>query len=159
MIEIYTDGSYSRKLNKGAYAVACFRGSDSTPVLSRTGVERFSSSNKCEMLGLICALDICLKARFEKEFKIWCDSQYCVKMYNSWMDLWRNRGWKKSKGRSVKNIDLVKKIYELRKSIREKELSVKVKWVKGHNGDERNEYVDNLASEVTYGVARLSRKS
>lgn len=160
MIEIYTDGSYSRKKNKGAYAVACFLEGESTPVLVRTGVDRFSSSNKCEMLGLVNALKIILEAKIEREFIIHCDSQYCVKMFNSWINRWKGRGWKKSNKRPVLNLDLVKMIDNLKTKIKESGgYCVKVVWVKGHNGDERNELVDKLAKDLVYGTPRLSEGS
>jgi ribonuclease HI len=58
----------------------------------------------------------------------------------NWLRHWERELWPER----IKNQDLLKEILsEYRKFPRE---SIHVYHVKGHNGDERNEYVDSLAS-------------
>ena len=61
-----------------------------------------------------------------------------------WLYGWQKKGWKKSDGKAVLNVDLWEKILSM--------LSVhKVKfiWVEGHNGNEKNELCDKLAVEMS----------
>lgn len=53
---------------------------------------------------------------------------------------WIKKGWKRSDGKPVKNVDLWKLLIEA--SGRH---TVDWQWVKGHSGDEGNERADELA--------------
>ena len=63
-----------------------------------------------------------------------------------WSKNWERNGWKTSKGEPVKNKDLwIHMLYLLRKID-----FVDIKWVKAHNGNEKNEIVDTQAREYAY---------
>lgn len=70
---------------------------------------------------------------------IYSDSAYCVNIINDWMFSWERNGWKRPKNQKVKNLEIIKQIYELRNL-------AEIKKVKGHSGDKWNEYVDALAT-------------
>jgi ribonuclease HI len=61
-------------------------------------------------------------------------------MATKWMKGWKSRGWKK-KGGAIKNLDLVKRLDALQSQH-------KVTWthIRGHSGEEGNEYVDALCN-------------
>jgi len=99
-----------------------------------------ATSNRAEMLGAIQALEY---IKWGSEFKIYSDSEYLVKGFNERMDKWASNGWKTGSGRDVSNKDLWNRLVVL--SLIHKILFI---WVKGHNGDENNEIVDNLAKKV-----------
>jgi len=67
------------------------------------------------------------------------DSQYLVKGMNEWVKSWRARGWRR-KGGEIENLSMWKELVALTE-----EMSLKWKWVRGHSGHAKNEYVDFLA--------------
>ena len=48
-----------------------------------------------------------------KSVEIYTDSDYSLKTYTIYAPKWETRGWKKSDGKPVKNLELVKRGYEL----------------------------------------------
>jgi ribonuclease HI len=67
------------------------------------------------------------------------DSQYLVKGMNEWVAGWRARGWRR-KGGEIENLILWKELVAVAR-----EFSITWKWVRGHSGHPKNEYVDDLA--------------
>lgn len=67
------------------------------------------------------------------------DSRYLVEGTSSWMPKWKRRGWRR-KGGPVENLELWQ---ELDRTAARHEIDWR--WVRGHAGDPRNEYVDFLA--------------
>lgn len=105
-------------------------------------------------MELMAILHILQKLDKEKNFDyhnftptsiIYSDSAYCVNIINNWMFSWERNGWKRPKNQEIKNLDIIKQIYNLR------ELA-QVEKVKGHAGIKWNEYVDALAT----GKKRIS---
>ena len=77
---------------------------------------------------------------------VYTDSNYVKMGLLEWSKNWERNGWKTSKGDPVKNKDLwVHMLYLLRKIE-----FVDIKWVKAHNGNEKNEIVDTQAREYAY---------
>lgn len=72
---------------------------------------------------------------------IFSDSQYCIKSITIWAKGWRAKGWKK-KGEDIKNLDLIKPMYELHEEIKE---NVELLHVNGHVGVEGNELADRMS--------------
>ena len=78
---------------------------------------------------------------------LYSDSKYLVDAFNQkWIYGWMKKGWKKSDGKSVKNIDLWK---ELLQAMQPHE--VVFHWVKGHDGHVMNERCDYLATTAADG--------
>ena len=67
------------------------------------------------------------------------DSQYLVKGMSEWVDGWRARGWRR-KGGKIENLELWQELVETAAAF-----SMDWKWVRGHAGHPKNEYVDELA--------------
>ena len=80
--------------------------------------------------------------------EIYADSSYVLKGITEWIENWIKKDFK-----NVKNVELWKKLYNLKEQI-EKLPSVKLSFnkVKGHNGDKYNEMVDKLASNAAMEV-------
>ncbi|MGJ9404067.1 RNase H family protein [Arthrobacter sp. KK5.5] len=68
---------------------------------------------------------------------ILCDSQYVINCVTKWMPGWKRKGWKKSDGKPVLNVDLLKQIDDV---IKGRDYSFE--WVRGHAGHELNEAAD-----------------
>ena len=69
------------------------------------------------------------------------DSQYVLKGLSEWRAGWERKGFKNSKGETVANLALWKKLYEVADARR-----VTTRWVRGHAGDPYNERADQLAN-------------
>ena len=96
-----------------------------------------------EMMAIIKGLEA-LKNHYSADFVIhtvYSDSAYCMNCVNNgWWKTWTNNGWKTSTKEPVKNKELWQKLIPSFENP-----NIVFKKVKGHNGDEWNEYVDKLA--------------
>ena len=80
--------------------------------------------------------------------EIYADSSYVLKGITEWIENWIKKDFK-----NVKNIELWKTLYNLKKQTEELP-SIKLLFnkVKGHNGNKYNEMVDKLASNAAMEV-------
>lgn len=128
-IEIWTDGGCWPNPGKGAWAFAINKDE------FKNGFEENTTNNRMEMTAIIQAL-VYAKHEFPMSYAVVIsDSKYCVNGFNIWMVNWAKRKWSKQGG--IKNIDLWKQLFELRDN-------AEMKWVKGHSGNDMNEFVDSL---------------
>lgn len=84
-----------------------------------------STNNRLEMLAIISAVNFTPKG---SDLTIYTDSQYCITSFTNCK-------------KPQKNLDLIRLYHNCAAKLN----SIKFIWVKGHNGNEYNEYVDNLA--------------
>ena len=138
-IVIYTDGACSGNPGAGGYAAVLeYNGYKKTV----KGGEANTTNNRMELTAAIKALEALNEPC---EVTVYSDSKYLIDAINKgWLYGWQKKGWKKSDGKAVLNVDLWEKILSM--------LSVhKVKfiWVEGHNGNEKNELCDKLAVEMS----------
>ena len=100
-----------------------------------------TTNNEMELMAILKVLKH-IKEKNQISFLrpiIYSDSAYCVNLINEWMYSWERNGWKRPKNQEVKNLDIIKQIFEL-KNLAE------IKKVPGHSGIEWNEYCDKLAT-------------
>ena len=76
------------------------------------------------------------------------DSRYVVDALSKWIHGWRRKGWKTATGEPVLNRDLIEAL-----DARGRELKVRYRWVRGHDGHAVNEIVDALAQSAARGTA------
>lgn len=76
----------------------------------------------------------------DEDLRVLCDSQYVINSLTKWMPGWKRKGWKKSDGKPVLNVDLLK---ELDQALAGR--TVQFEWVKGHSGHDLNEAADQRA--------------
>ena len=69
------------------------------------------------------------------------DSTYVRNGIVAWIADWKTKGWRNSSGKTVKNVELWKKLDSL-----VSQLPIEWQWVKGHAGDPGNERADELAN-------------
>ena len=67
------------------------------------------------------------------------DSQYLVKGMTEWLPNWRSRGWRR-KGGQIENLEMWRELDSVSSVF-----SIDWRWVRGHSGHPKNEYVDALA--------------
>lgn len=103
---------------------------------------KYETNNSMELTAILYALNHIEveEASFTKPI-IYSDSAYCVNLINDWMYSWERNGWKRPKNQEVKNLNLIKQIFELANL-------AEIRKVKGHSDNKWNEYADKLATGV-----------
>lgn len=142
---LFTDGACSGNPGPGGYGI----------VLRYNGNEReisegfrLTTNNRMELLAAITGLEA-LKEPCEVE--LYSDSKYLTDAVNKgWLSSWQARGWKKADKSPVLNVDLWQRLLPLLEKH-----SVKLIWLKGHDGHPENERCDFLA-RTAYSSGSLS---
>jgi ribonuclease HI len=78
--------------------------------------------------------------------EIHSESEFWINVLTKWAPAWEANGWTKKTG-LIKNLDLVKKLYELYTTH-----DVALVWVRGHVGTELNEMADEWANKAREGA-------
>ena len=137
IIEVYTDGGCEPNPGTGGWAFAINK-----MEYKKNRVEN-TTNNRMELTAVLESIYY-VKEKYPRfPILIYSDSQYCVKGFNEWMHNWQKKGWNKKGG--LKNKDIWKNLFDVR-------ADVTMQWVKGHNGNEMNEFVDGLCNEAIYSV-------
>ena len=105
-----------------------------------SGAEAATTNNRMELMAAIGGL-CALKRRCA--VKLYTDSKYVLQGLTEWLPLWKARGWLTAAREPVKNKDLWERL-ELCAAAQD----IEWHWVKGHSGDQGNEYVDALANRA-----------
>ncbi len=137
----WTDGSASPNPGPGGFAVIeeISAGVGNPVVL---GKEKNTTNIRMEGLAMIAAI----KYAGEEGCEIHSDSEFWINVLTKWASQWQADGWKKKTG-PIKNLDVVKELYELYCSH-----NVKLVWVRGHVGTELNEMADEWANKAREGA-------
>lgn len=134
-VDIYTDGAC--KGNPGAGGFCCilkYKGKEKLV----SGGEANTTNNRMELRAVISGLEI---LREPCEVTVYSDSKYVVDaMKLGWARGWKEKGWKKSDGKTALNTDLWERLLSLSEMHR-----LRFVWVKGHDGHEYNERCDREA--------------
>ena len=132
---IYTDGACRGNPGPGGWGVLIKYREYSKEMY---GGDASTTNNKME---LTAAIEARKEIKEPCEIILYTDSKYVLKGIEEWIHNWKKRGWKGSNRKPVKNIELWKKLDELRDKH-----TIKWNWVKGHSGDPGNETADMLAN-------------
>lgn len=146
-VELYTDGAArGNPEGPGGYGFV-LRFTDSRGNLhEKEGSKGYkkTTNNRMELMAAIAGLEELVKPC---KVKLYSDSQYLVKAFNEgWIYGWIRKGWKRSGNDPVKNIDLWKRLLEVKEPH-----EVTFVWVKGHADNELNERCDRLATGAADG--------
>jgi ribonuclease HI len=137
MIKAYTDGGCHLGKNLGYGAVIICNGMV-TEYSDNDAFGGVPTAPRAELLGVLLALR---NISSTESIEIVTDSQLTINIVNSWMHYWERNGWRKKGNSEIKNLDIIKQIFELKKG-----LQLRLSWVKGHSGNKWNERADELAS-------------
>lgn len=132
---LWTDGSASPNPGPGGYAVI----EKGKPVA--LGAEKDSTNIRMEGLAMIAAI----KYAAGEPCEIHSDSEFWINVVTKWAPGWARNGWKKKSG-EIKNLDIVKELYQLYL-----DNPVELIWVRGHVGMELNELADEWANRARKG--------
>jgi ribonuclease HI len=134
-VEIFTDGACRGNPGPGGWGVLLrYNGTEK----ELWGGEKETTNNRMELLAAIKGLEALKKAM---KVELTTDSQYVRLGITTWIHNWKQKGWKTSNRKPVKNRDLWEHLDELTSG-----RDVEWHWVKGHSGHRENELVDDLAN-------------
>ncbi|MEU3306504.1 ribonuclease HI [Nocardiopsis sp. NPDC055551] len=133
-VVIYTDGACSGNPGPGGWGVWLRYGEHERELY---GGEAQTTNNRMELMAAIQALESLTRP---VPAIVHTDSSYVRNGITSWVHGWKKRGWTTASKKPVKNVDLWRRLDEL--AARHE---VEWRWVRGHSGDEGNEYADELA--------------
>lgn len=137
--EFYTDGGCSPNPGLGAWAYV-EKLSCGGVGYSCSGHERNTTNNRMEYTAAIKVLEKVLEESGRSKVRIYTDSELLVMTCSVWMYSWKRKGWVRGRG-EIKNLDLVKRLYELCSMH-----TVKFVHVRGHSGVRFNELADELCT-------------
>jgi ribonuclease HI len=132
---VYTDGACIGNPGPGGWGWA--HGTDHYA----SGAAAKTTNQRMELTAVLEAL-----RAIPGPVEIVSDSTYVVNCFRDrWWQGWRRRGWKNSKGEPVANRDIWEPLVTEVVDVRGGE-AVVFRWVKGHAGEQMNEFVDLLAT-------------
>ena len=139
-INIFTDGAYSPKTEKGGWAVYC-----PELRLRMCGAVKDTTNNRMEITAVIEALAL---LKEPCEVTLYSDSQYvCNALTKGWAKKWQANNWMRNKTDPALNPDLWERLLALYDKH-----NVTIVWVKGHAGHPENERCDALAVAAGAGA-------
>jgi ribonuclease HI len=142
-IRIYTDGACRGNPGPGGWgALLVARGREK----ELWGGELLTTNNRMELTAAIRGIEA-LKRRCKID--LFTDSQYVRNGIREWLVQWKQRGWKTTDKKPVKNQDLWERLDELVTGH-----DIEWHWVRGHSGHDGNERADALANR---GIDELIR--
>ncbi len=100
------------------------------------GSESGTTHNRMELTAVLELL----RSYPTEALLIQADSTYVINVFTKWLEQWRKQNMRRSKGKCIKNLDLIEQIDKLRTG-----RTVNWEWVKGHSGHPLNEEADRLA--------------
>lgn len=164
MIEFYIDGSCcgnGKEKNRGGFGVVAFAPDQTCETGFRVDYlynERAenTTNNRMEISALLDALWVATNLYEEYKCIIFCDSAYCVNMFNDWIRKWASNNWKRSKNQPIENLDLVQKLYPY--AIKEFPNFSVVK-VAGHCNILGNEIADALATDNKAKLEKIFKEN
>ena len=139
-VEIWTDGASKGNPGPGGWgAWMKYKGH----VLELCGGALSTTNNQMELTAPTEAL-----CRLKEPCKVTLhtDSKYVQQGMTAWIYGWIKKGWKRGKNEPVKNVDLWKRLLEVKSRHQ-----VTFHWVKGHDGHPQNERCDQLATTAADG--------
>jgi len=146
IIKLYTDGACSGNPGIGGWSCVNYDAKNNTIWDAYTGQDDWdkpeTTNNRMELKGLIQALKLATTKYKDCDVLIYCDSSYVVNTFNEWIRTWARNNWINSSKEQVKNLDLMKQIYDY--AIVEFP-NYGVYKVAGHNNEIGNELADAYA--------------
>ena len=137
----YTDGACSGNPGPGGWGVI-LQAKDGLVLIKERelfGGEKDTTNNRMELIAAISCLESLEKPT---TLTLFTDSNYVKGGITEWMKTWKKNEWKTAGKKSVKNVDLWKRLDKA-----SQRHNVTWKWVKGHSGQAENERADELARQ------------
>jgi ribonuclease HI len=135
-VSIWTDGACSGNPGPGGWGAVLRYGGHNKEL---KGGEAFTTNNRMELTAAIEALQ---SLKRSCAVRLHTDSQYLRGGVTSWIERWKENGWRTAEKKAVKNDDLWRRL-----DTAAERHEVQWLWVKGHAHDKQNARADRLARE------------
>ena len=145
-VVIHTDGACSGNPGPGGWGGILTFGDREKEL---KGGEANTTNNRMELMAAISALEALKKPC---QVDLHTDSQYLRNGIMTYINKWKQNGWRTADKKPVKNIDLWQRLDAALKPHQ-----VRWNWVKGHAGHEMNERADVLAREAIAEIRAAGR--
>ena len=143
-VTIYTDGGAKPNPNgPGGWAALMISGDHRKEI---SGGERSTTNNRMELTAAIEALE---SLNQPCRVTIYTDSQYLRNGITEWLPNWVRNGWKTASKKPVKNQELWQQLHAATQRH-----EVDWRWIRGHNGNEYNERVDQMATAAREALTK-----
>lgn len=146
MLTIYADGACSGNPGPAGSAILLLKPENGR--LVAVGSMEQSIGHATNQIAELVAAKMAIDAatgQDETEILVRCDSEYVVKGINEWMAGWVRNGWRNAAKKPVANKDHWVAILDGLEKARGAGKTVRFEWVRGHDSDEFNNRVDELA--------------
>lgn len=143
-ITIHTDGCCLGNPGRGGFAAVVRRYENGAEIKKRVVSNNApeTTNNKMELLAAVEGLRQ-IRRNEPAKITVFSDSQYVILGMTERLPKWQIKGWRTAAGQPVKNREL----WEMLLAVAEG-LQVQWEWVRGHDGDPRNEEADALAKQA-----------
>ena len=138
LISVYTDGACKGNPGPASWGVVVV-----AQGMAQEEASGFLGHQTNQVAELSAAIEGLSRTAPGTTLELVSDSQYVLKGLTEWRKGWERRGWLTSKGEPVANQTLWQRLFALADARK-----VRVRWVKGHNGDIFNERADALANQA-----------
>jgi ribonuclease HI len=141
-IRIYTDGSYNKEYNAGAWAIIIC---DEKGIKNLAGVKKNVTNNNMELKAVNEALAFSWLKKY-KEVEILTDSAYVINTINQKLFVeWEKNGWKTVKKEDIKNKEEWIEFCKLKKILKKLKVKIIFTKIKSHSNNLMNDKADYLA--------------
>lgn len=138
----HENGKYLREAGGWAFVLLI----DGVKHSNRFGGCPLTTNNEMELYAIYASMkDFLLKSEPRDTIEVCSDSSYCIDIFTKWAKNWQKRGWKKSDNKPIKNLKIIKAIWQLMDEIDKKYCLLRFVKVKGHSSDKWNNEADELA--------------
>ncbi len=134
---IFTDGSAIGNPGPGGWGVVVIQGRERWEM---SGARPWTTISEMELLAAVQALrSLPGRARIE----LHSDSEYLIYGMRAFVFQWQRHGWRNRRGSELRHRELWAELIKLNS-----QLSIRWKWIKGHNGHPEQNRADTLAYQA-----------
>ena len=136
-VVIYTDGACRGNPGPGGSGALLEYGKHNKEL---SGAERKTTNNRMELTAAISALESLSRSC---QVRLYTDSVYVKNGITLWLVNWKQKNWKTTSRKPVKNMELWQQL-----DLVCQKHNIDWQWVKGHAGNPGNEKADQLANQA-----------
>ncbi|MDR2508793.1 MAG: ribonuclease HI [Candidatus Ancillula sp.] len=150
-VSVSTDGSCVGQGGSGHGAIG-WAVVEHGGALERAGGAAFGTNQIAELTAILVALRTYQPGskRAVRNLTIYSDSKYAINSATTWIQGWKQKGWKRTGNKPITNLAIIQAIDRELELRHQNGGTAQLIWVKAHNGDEYNEAADELANSTAH---------
>ena len=164
-IVAFTDGSFTKRTRERPFPLAGYavvfpdypKYNVGEKLTASTSGGVAPTNNRAEFMALVRCIERSddIDPTRKRTLTVHIDSTYVIDCIDKWISGWKKNGWKAKDGSPVKNVDLIKRIDEMRRHRR-----VVLRHVRAHTGkDDYHSKWNDVADKAAKAAAQLSGRS